>query len=181
MGHEICMKSRLRNGHKPCYVLFTDTKDLGKGIMQQPGCRPRPRTLPKQRNEVLHLGIIMRAHVQHVERDGDAHHRHLSGGRAGGPAPLVVRSFRSGEQEGHSPTEVTATGTKSQSSVDVVRSRLPSLDRSIDPSRVCCIRLFDGQIPLQEMPLFSQWRLQGSTNRRAPGCVNAAGKLRQKW
>ena len=23
--------------------------------------------------------------------------------------------------------------------------------------------------------------LQGSTNRRAPGCVNAAGKLRQKW
>ena len=23
--------------------------------------------------------------------------------------------------------------------------------------------------------------LQGSTNRQAPGCVNAAGKLRQKW
>ena len=23
--------------------------------------------------------------------------------------------------------------------------------------------------------------IQGSTNRRAPGCVNAAGKLRQKW
>ena len=26
-----------------------------------------------------------------------------------------------------------------------------------------------------------QMELQGSTNRRAPGCVNAAGKLRQKW
>ena len=23
--------------------------------------------------------------------------------------------------------------------------------------------------------------VHGSTNRRAPGCVNAAGKLRQKW
>ena len=23
--------------------------------------------------------------------------------------------------------------------------------------------------------------VQGSTNRRAPGCMNAAGKLRQKW
>ena len=23
--------------------------------------------------------------------------------------------------------------------------------------------------------------IQGSTKRRAPGCVNAAGKLRQKW
>ena len=142
MGHEICMNSRLRNGHKPCYVLFTDTKDLGKGIMQQPGCRPRPRTLPKQRNEVLHLGIIMRAHVQHVERDGELGRTSSpsfgrAGRRAGQPHWSTtyknVRSFRSGEQEGHS-TEVTATGSKSQSSVDVVRPRLPSLDRSIHRS-----------------------------------------------
>ena len=25
------------------------------------------------------------------------------------------------------------------------------------------------------------YHIQGSTNRRAPGCENAAGKLRQKW
>ena len=31
----------------------------------------------------------------------------------------------------------------------------------------------------QEMLLYNC--VQGSTNRRAPGCVNAAGKLRHKW
>ena len=29
--------------------------------------------------------------------------------------------------------------------------------------------------------LDNSYALQGSTNRRPPGCVNAAGKLRQMW
>ena len=28
---------------------------------------------------------------------------------------------------------------------------------------------------------YSEVKVQGSTNRWAPGCVDAAGKLRQKW
>ena len=43
--------------------------------------------------------------------------------------------------------------------------------------REICFAEYVG-IPLGGLGKFTQ---QGSTNRRAPGCMNAAGKLRQKW
>ena len=36
-------------------------------------------------------------------------------------------------------------------------------------------------IPICTKVTCKSMSIQGSTNRRAPGCVNAAGKLRQKW
>ena len=49
------------------------------------------------------------------------------------------------------------------------------------PLTACKLMLGVNDHEKRDVALMQMKILQGSTNRRAPGCENAAGKLRQKW